>query len=239
MWMVSGSFVWKFLIKIKNLFHWYATWEVGDGKLISFWYDNWMGVPIRALKDRLPRPVLQSASLDQAIMLITDLAPHVQPYTPVLLSQQVDKIIWRWSSNGGLYSANSVYKVLTAGGKVRWKYEFLWSCNAPIKVKIFAVLVLRERILTHDVMDRRGISCELRCHLCDSCEMENACHLLFECCVCAKGVENNECPSRVLVNEYRRIDVTDMGQINEKCFDGECIKKKEWATRFLWVLWYV
>lgn len=93
-------------------------------------------MPIRALKDRLPRLVLQSASLDQAIMLITDLAPHVQPYTPVLLSQQVDKIIWRWRSNGGLYSANSVYKVLTAGVRLDGNMNSCGAAMHRLRLKI-------------------------------------------------------------------------------------------------------
>lgn len=42
-------------------------------------------------------------------------------------------------------------------------------------------LIFRGRILTHDVMDRRGIPCEKLCCLCDSCEMEDVCHLFFEC----------------------------------------------------------
>ena len=41
---------------------------------------------------------------------------------------------WRWTTDG-LYSANSVYKIMLSGGGIKWRYMATWECRAPIKVK--------------------------------------------------------------------------------------------------------
>lgn len=58
----------------------------------------------------------------------------------------------------------------------------VWTCYEPVKVKIFAFLVLRRRILTHDLMLERGMMCdELRCLLCSCSMLETTLHLMFYC----------------------------------------------------------
>jgi hypothetical protein len=105
-------------------------------------------------------------------------------------------------------------------------------------VKIFAVLVFRERILTHDVMARRGIACEMRCYLCDSCHFEYASHLFFDC-LYAQRVW------RVMgaILGYRLMCIGDsMSQTWDRSYRNAMlagVSKKEWATRFTCVLWFV
>lgn len=91
-----------------------------------------------------------------------------------------DNISWRWGS-GNEYSAKSFYDLVVAGGKTRWKFDYTWQLRLPPTVRIFCFLCLKGKILTHDVMLRRGMQCDLECVMCQSCHLETALHLLFHC----------------------------------------------------------
>ena len=52
---------------------------------------------------------------------------------------------------------------------------------APSKVKIFTFLLLSDGVLTHDLMQRRGMHCEMTCAMCDVCPVETSHHLFFQC----------------------------------------------------------
>lgn len=77
--------------------------------------------------------------------------------------------------------AGSVYKVMVLGWQIRWGHMLIWRCHAPINVKIFVYLVLKERILTHDMMERRGMKCDLPYVVCSTCLIETPLPLLFLC----------------------------------------------------------
>lgn len=47
--------------------------------------------------------------------------------------------------------------------------------------RIFGYLMLRNRILTQDIMRKRHILCQLGCVMCCTREEETAMHLLFKC----------------------------------------------------------
>lgn len=87
---------------------------------------------------------------------------------------------WRWSSSGS-YSAASVYKIMVSGGMLRWRFDEIWKGRAPPKVKIFTYLLLQDRILIHEVMERRGIPCQLQCVMCTSSAVETSVHLVYQC----------------------------------------------------------
>ena len=50
-----------------------------------------------------------------------------------------------------------------------------------VEGKIFPYLSLKQRIITHDQMARRGINCDLPYVMCNTCACETTRHLLFEC----------------------------------------------------------
>lgn len=48
-------------------------------------------------------------------------------------------------------------------------------------VKVFLFLLLRETILTQDVLQSRNIGCDIGCVVCQSTDIETAIHLIFQC----------------------------------------------------------
>lgn len=102
------------------------------------------------------------------------------PPHPVQLSDAKDELCWKWSKSDS-YSASSVYKVMIEGGKIRWRYMTIWKCKAPPNAKLFAYLMLREKLLIHEVMMHRGFNCELGCQTCATGAPETLGYLLFSC----------------------------------------------------------
>ena len=91
-----------------------------------------------------------------------------------------DCLFWKWTTHR-TYSAISFYNIISYGGKIKWDYRYTWNLHIPPTVKIFAYLCLQGKLLTHDVMEVRGFTCEMSCTLCQSCNIETAAHLFFQC----------------------------------------------------------
>lgn len=52
----AGSFFWKILIRLKPLFHWSTTWQIGNGRGIAIWYDSWDGLLVVGYHDNCKPP---------------------------------------------------------------------------------------------------------------------------------------------------------------------------------------
>lgn len=152
---------------------------MGDGIIISFWYDKWGDEPIKPKKS--PRPPQWAISLRASQPNVLNLAPEIADILQnMVFTEDSDEITWRWNSEG-IYSAKSVYKIMMGGGMIRDRNFGLWKYKIPETVKIFAFLMLKEKILTHDVMEKINIRCNLEYVLCQTCPLETAKHLLFLC----------------------------------------------------------
>jgi zinc-binding in reverse transcriptase len=53
-------------------------------------------------------------------------------------------------------------------------------------VKLFGILMLFGRLLTHDVMVKRNITCSMDCVMCNACPVETSLHLLITCLYAAQ-----------------------------------------------------
>lgn len=95
-------------------------------------------------------------------------------------NDESDQVGWKWEP-GGVYTASSIYKVMMGGGLTRDEHAGLWKAKVSPTVKIFAFLMLKNRILTHEVMLRRNMTCSLPCVLCGNCPIESAMHIFYLC----------------------------------------------------------
>jgi hypothetical protein len=228
--MANGSFFWNQMVRSHSLFQWCIQWEIGDGRSVSYWYDSWGGPAIRPIKMAGPRPRLQIISLRDMITRWPCVCPMASEMIPDF-SEQHDVLVWRWSSNG-IYSSASIYKLMSAGGRIRWGYSDLWRCYAPLKVKFFTYLWLHNKILTHESMLRRGLHCVPDCALCTNCPMESTFHLFFQCQY-ALQVWNY---FGDLVTISNSVESTwERSWHRYRVINHE--NKRTWATRFVGVLW--
>lgn len=90
-----------------------------------------------------------------------------------------DRITWRWSP-AATYSAQSAYRMFFVGSTRFAGARPIWKAWAPLKVKFFVWLAIRQRIWTADRRQRCGLQDSAECILCDQ-EMESPVHLFVNC----------------------------------------------------------
>lgn len=80
------------------------------------------------------------------------------------------------------YSAASAYKTLAGIGLEKWEFRGIWSLPIPSSTKIFLFLLLKDKLLTRDVMIRRNFNCPTEwCPMCHANQLETGFHLFFTC----------------------------------------------------------
>lgn len=62
-----------------------------------------------------------------------------------------------------------------------WRFKHIWKLPIPPSTKVFLFLMLRDKLLTKEVMLRRQFNCSVACVLCDSNQLETATHLFLQC----------------------------------------------------------
>ena len=112
---------------------------------------------------------------------------HLQEYTLLwnltrqiqLRPGHVGQIRWKFTESG-IYTAASAYKAQFLGSTREVHLNSIWRTWAPPKCKLFAWLILQERVWTSDRLARRGWEHSPDCLLCHQ-TLETAKHLLTDC----------------------------------------------------------
>lgn len=82
----------------------------------------------------------------------------------------------------GDYSAKSIYQTLAMGDRVNWEFNVTWRYEIPPSVKIFVFLLLKDKLLTREVLMRRNFNLpDSSCPLCNTGDLETSLHLFFQC----------------------------------------------------------
>lgn len=236
LWIKAGFFFWGCLQNLRPLFVWCTYWSIGDGRSVSFWFDHWGGDPI--VNGGMPMLTWQNLSLQEAMPLLCEMAPQIYSRLVEQQNEGNDELQWAWSSDGN-YSAKSVYKVMISGGKLSWRYSVIWKAKVLPTVKVFAHLLLRKWILSHQMMIQRGLSCEPRCHTCDRCPMETLNHIFFTC-EFAKEVWQHL--SSLLGYDLMRVGESltatwEASKVVAKRYGG--LSMKEWFPKFICACWNI
>jgi hypothetical protein len=90
-----------------------------------------------------------------------------------------DDIKWKFTANGE-YSAASAYSTQFQGMVNSFMMEAVWKSWAPSKSKLFAWLILQNRVWSADRLQKRGWPNCGNCQLCKRVP-ETAPHILFKC----------------------------------------------------------
>jgi hypothetical protein len=92
------------------------------------------------------------------------------------LNDQNDQISWKWTKDGK-YSVSSAYSCQFLGAMTRLPADDLWKAASEPKCKFFGWLVLQDRVLTADNMEKKNWPCDPMCSFC-FCFHETTPHLL-------------------------------------------------------------
>jgi hypothetical protein len=197
---LCGSFWWRDVMKQVDNFRGVAQVTLGKGTSFLFWFDNWAvnssSIPLKTRFPRLFSYVLEENWSAQRVYASNDLSElfhrpiSAQAFQELEqlkllmdrhpLSDQEDSWTYVW---GGKYSAAKFYAEIHKHIQVPGVYKWLWKSCCTLRTKVFAWLVLRDRINTRDMLVRRHwkVTDDLHCELCPGRIYEDRVHLLFEC----------------------------------------------------------
>lgn len=89
-------------------------------------------------------------------------------------------LVWQLNSSG-LYSSQSLYKVVDFRGIKPVFASAIWSLKIPPRVQCFLWLLTKNKVLTRDNLSKRRKVEDSSCLFC--CELESVSHLFFDCAV--------------------------------------------------------
>lgn len=147
---------------------------VGNDNQISFWHDRWNRDHTLACL----YPNLYSISLDinctvaevlsgksvnlhfrrQIIGVYKDEWIDSQNLLATFTIQPLvlAKILWTWNSSG-IFLVHSFYEWTEFGGMINYEYDVIWQSKIPLKIKIFLWLVRKKKVLTKDLLLKKGL----------------------------------------------------------------------------------
>jgi hypothetical protein len=199
-----GSFWWRDVCKLLTVFRGITTVEPGNGRSILFWKDRW-DTELLAIR----YPMIYSIAIDtdvslQTILACQDLGQLGEHFATPISVRALDELTdieanlqmlksdatrrsisdrWAFFLQNGVYSSMAFYKYAFSGLQVSVIFKKLWKSRCLNKQKVFAWLILVDRINTRDMMNRRHwvVTSGLDCAICGRSERETKEHLFFNC----------------------------------------------------------
>ncbi len=191
---------WRSVLATRDIFKCGVCYSVREGGSTDWWNDIWNGHA--SLRTLFPTIYEQVRSKNRRVkecwgargwrwrMILAGFEPRSQreeeQITQLRLAVPMgpsggtrDVVEWRWGLAGS-FSVNSVFKFLQVGGVTETRYSKIWRIKAPLKVRCFVWLVLRNRVLTVDNLLKRGWSGSEACELCSEAN-ETGNHLFLTC----------------------------------------------------------
>jgi hypothetical protein len=195
---LCGSFWWRDIMKLVDKYRAICTATPGCGDSILFWHDKWSGIIPAQEFPRLHSFALNNQLSVKEMFQCTNRAELF--YRP--LSQQafeeynrmqniigsisldpVKNDVWETIWKDGVYTANLYYKhcyINVTSSKI---YSWIWKCRVLLRIKVFAWLLVSDRLNTKDMLRRRHwtVTNDYNCVLCPCHITEDWVHLFFEC----------------------------------------------------------
>jgi hypothetical protein len=193
-----GSFWWKDILRLSNLFRGIARCAIGDGSTVLSWDDPWTD---HLLSEQYPRllsfskdtrlsvkDMLNTEELEDLFHLpLSQAANQDFEQLQELLSglpmpeSKTDNWYYIWGNNS--YTSQRLYKLAFANSDAHPAFKWIWKAKCTPRIKFFAWLVLVDRLNTKDMLRRRHCSIEDDdlCVLCPLGAVEDLDHLFFSC----------------------------------------------------------
>jgi hypothetical protein len=185
---------WKGLMRVKEKFMARGFFKLGDGSIVRFWEDIWMGDTSLAAQYPSLYNIVQHKNVTVAHVLAQSpldirfrrhLAGHkwtswlhlCQRLMAVQLNDELDRFIWKLTPSG-LFSVKSMYEDLM-NEPTPFLRKYLWKLKIPLKIKIFMWFLNNKVLLTKDNLVKRKWKGCSKCVFCG--EQETVEHLFISC----------------------------------------------------------
>jgi hypothetical protein len=193
-----GSFWWKDILKLAPIFRNIASCQVGQGNIVLFWKDVWMG---EVAVEHCPRAF--SFALDEDISvkkflsaprLASDFSLPVYPeaMTEIGALQEASRDIdfalanserWTYIWGSSHYTSQKYYQYCFKDIIPHVAFKWIWKSKCTPKFKFFCWLLLSDRLNTRNMLKRRQmhLNASFNCPMCSNSTEETVEHLFFHC----------------------------------------------------------
>ena len=156
------------------LFNASTTITIGNGKKTRFWHHAWLdgeaprnlAPHLFELVQRKHKTVAQDlannswiSALQYKITNATQLEEFVSLWIRIqgvaLNSEIDDSITWKWTPDD-IYSARSAYRAQFIRSFRNFNTELIWRARTENKCKVFAWILIQDKVLTADNLANRG-----------------------------------------------------------------------------------
>lgn len=192
----KGSWIWRKLLKLREVAKSFHMKAVGNGRHISFSYDRWsnFGVLSDLLGERgvIDMGVRSEATLEEVLLnprrrkrhrrvLLQEIENELICLQGNYCEEERDVDLWRWSSGyKPKFSTQETWKMTRVSGvQVTWGRS-VWFSQATPKFAFLTWLAMRNRLATMDRVSCWNPGVDTICVLCKGAP-ESRSHLFFEC----------------------------------------------------------
>lgn len=194
-----GSFWWRDVLQLSDVYRGVTRVNVGDGKTTLFWKDLWQDQVIseshpRAFsfcrqEDISVNKLLSAESLGQIFHLpllieareeIKDLQDTTRGVDPSSGTNDT----WLCAWGGKEFRANKFYSYCFINVQVDEAFGWIWKTKCTMQWKVFLWLLLADRLNTRNMLRRRHYRVnndDYNCLLCHNPPEESLLHLFFRC----------------------------------------------------------
>lgn len=184
----------KLVMKYREI----CTVKVQTGDTALFWSDKWLGNLLQLTYPRLFSYALDSNisvkdvfdSVDRILLFSRPLSQ--QAYDEFMHMQQAisqfslnpqgkDQWVTIWKD--GIYTSSRYYHHCFKDVTASMIYSYIWKSKVQLKLKVFAWLLVSDRLNTRDMLRRRkwNVTDVFHCELCPTRVTEDWVHLFFQC----------------------------------------------------------
>ncbi|KAG7580838.1 Reverse transcriptase domain [Arabidopsis suecica] len=190
-----GSWIWKKILKYREVAKSLSKHEVRNGALTSFWYDNWSGMG-RLAEVVGDRGIIDMGISRHATVLEAWTDRRRRRHRAPLLNRMEEELVLKqnnqkqdtdmvlWKGNNGVFKTSFSTKdtwnhTRTTSNKVAW-YKGVWFAKATPKHAFCVWLAVQNRLSTGDRMSHWNSGVDATCVLCNNA-LETRNHLFFSC----------------------------------------------------------
>jgi hypothetical protein len=195
----KGSFWWKDILKLCDLFRGIANCKIGDGSTVLFWSDLWNDNVMQIKYPRLysfaknknisVAQFLTNNTLEMQFHLpLSEQAyqeyQSLQDYFQTFQVQQGAKDSWHYIWGNSTYTSSRFYNFPFSNIHPPAPFIWIWDSKCCNKLRVFSWLLLMDRLNTRNILKRKRHKLEgnnYNCVLCNNNMEETAFHLFFSC----------------------------------------------------------
>ena len=238
----AGSWMWRKMLKLRDMAKTFYKKDVGNGRDTSFWHDNWStkGVLFEILGERgvIDMGIRNEATVEEAVLsigrrrrrhrtvMLNAIEAELLQLKEKLREGVEDVSLWRRKSGfKGNFSTQETWMLLREDYVQKNWAKSVWFSQATPKFSFLNWLAMLDRLSTMDRVARWSLGADVTCVLCKS-DAESRNHLFLECAYSSEIWEHQM--TGILRSDYTKV----WSEVVALLVRNDNDKKRSFCTRY-------